>query len=136
MAVLSDAGVEELAQFMSGHESEEQAGSFVVFFCAGGPEEPFGSGQYKMKLVITYYTPADRDLAHQQTTEDPRQMHGNLVQKSRDALAGADLLTNLSSQEDDFTAFFVTHEGSDSGYDGRFFWSQDEFLVDCTRGEC
>lgn len=135
MAVLSDAGLEELAQFMCGHESEEQSGTYMVFTCAGGPEDAFGSGIYRQKLRLTYYTPAERDLANETTTEEPRQMHGNLVQKSREALSISNLVDELSEQEDDFTVFLVVHDGSDSGFDGRFMWTQDEFEVVCTRGD-
>lgn len=135
MAVLSDAGIEELAQFMAGHESEEQSGPYMVFSCVGGPEDPFGSGNYNMKLRLTYYTPADRDLVNETTTEEPRQMHGNLVQKGRQALSISNLVDELTAQEDDFAVFLVIHEQSDSGFDGRFMWTQDEFEVHCTRAD-
>lgn len=134
-ALLSDVGIEDLAQFLFGHDSELQDGTFIVFTCFGGPEFPFGSGNYQMRLRMTYYTPSDRDLAHEQTTEDPRQRHGNMVQKSREAIFTETIETDLSAQEDNFTVFIVVPQGPDSGYDGRFFWTYDEFIVDCANAD-
>jgi hypothetical protein len=135
LALLSDAGIEELAQLMQGQESEVQSGSFVVVQCVPGNEAAFDTGNYVHKIRITSNVPADRDLENQTTTEDPNVLLRNLVQRIRTALSVSTLAADLSKQEEDFTVWTVSHEGGDSGFDGRFMWHQDEFDVDCVRAD-
>ena len=139
VALLADAGLEDVFGAGSvilffGHEFEEQVGPNINVTCFGGPEIPFHSGNYLLRTRITIKSPADRE-PNETVVSDPRERHRQLVQLVREAVLTTEVEATLTGLEDDFTCWIVIDGGSDSGVDGRFFWTGIDLECDCVRAD-
>jgi hypothetical protein len=132
LAQLSDAGLEEKAKLVCGHEFEEQDGNLIAIICFGGEEMVYNSGNYLMRTRIEARTPADRRPS-ETTVADPREVHREIVQLIRNALFIQTIEAELSAHESDFTVNLFIPKGSDQSVEGRFLVTTMEFAISCVR---
>jgi hypothetical protein len=129
-AVLSDAGIEDLAALYTGVNFTEKEDQYVVVSVLGGPEEPIDSGNYTLQVEITAYVAGDVE-ADEQAQEDPRAKISALSQAVRNAILVDDIPALLTAAEEDFTCIRVFNEGPDRGFDGRSHWRKLKLKIFC-----
>lgn len=134
LAVLSDAGLEDYATLLCGHEFEEQEGAQIVITCFGGPEMVYNSGNYLMRTRIAVRSAADRRPNETQVA-DPREVHREIVQRVREAVHTETIEADMTGHESDFTCNRINPTDTDAMVEGRFFVTFLEYEVDCVRAD-
>lgn len=133
VAVLTDAGLGNVATFYTGHESEQREGAQIHVTCFGGPEIVYNSGNYLERVRITVKSRADLNPAL--SADDPRAQHQLIVQGVRAALHVSGIEGTLSGKESTFTCNLFYPADSNASVEGRFFVTSLEFECDCVRAD-
>lgn len=132
LGVLSDAGLEEFAMLVCGHEFEEKEGPQIAIAAMGGLELVYNSGNWRIRTRISIRSAADKP-ADETEADDPREVHRALVQRVRDALYVSNLEALLTAHENDFTCNQVVPLDADQAVEGRYLVTTLELECDCVR---